>query len=37
MKTNKCKVLKKFKKFEINKKAMKKVKGGVGNDDLVGG
>lgn len=34
MKTQKLKKLKDFKKFAIKKDTLKKVKGGVGNDDL---
>lgn len=33
MKTQKVKKLKDFKKFTIKKAALKKVKGGIGNDD----
>ncbi len=34
MKTQKVKKLKDFKKFAIKKDALKKVKGGVGNEDI---
>lgn len=37
MKTQKVKKLKDFKKFAIKKNALKKVKGGIGQDDIPDG
>ena len=34
MKTQKVKKLKDFKKFAIKKKALNKLKGGIGNEDV---
>ena len=35
MKTQKVKKLKDFKKFAIKKDALKKVKGGIGDEDII--
>ena len=37
MKTQKVRKLKDFKKFIINKKALKKLKGGIVNNDIIDG